>query len=150
MEKLQSDIEIARKMINLHQSATSRGLEFDLSFVTVKSLIANSTCFYTGQEFEESGKFAMSVDRLDPMKGYVEGNVVACTVDINSKKANLTILEIAQLYDKLKSYLLNQGESQVKPKPTRKYSKYNKHGAKKNYQKGPKKEQIDSPVVERI
>ena len=98
MQRHQNDIDIARKMINLHQSASSRNLEFDLSFETVKELVSTTQCFYTGQTFEESGKFAMSVDRLDPNKGYVEGNVVSCTIDINAKKANLTILEIGQLY----------------------------------------------------
>lgn len=138
MEKIQSDIEIARKMINLHQSATSRGLEFDLSFETVKQLLSHTVCFYTGQKFEEVGKFSMSVDRLDPTKGYVEGNVVACTVDINSKKANLTVLEISQLYDKLKHYLLIQEVTQKKPRPIHKYSKYNKNAVKKIDQRRPK------------
>lgn len=147
MQKNQNDIEIARKMINLHQSASSRNLEFDLSFETVKNLISNTHCFYTGQAFEEGGKFAMSVDRLDPNQGYIEGNVVACTVDINSKKANLTILEIKQLWDKLEPYLSMQPEPQVKPKIHSKYSKYKKNAVKKNHQKGPDKNVENLDVV---
>ena len=137
MQRNQNDIEIARKMINLHQSASSRNLEFDLSFETVKKLISHTHCFYTGQEFEESGKFGMSVDRLDPNRGYVEGNVVACTVDINAKKANLTILEIKQLWDKLQPYFSVQEITPDKPKPVNKYSKYKKNANIKNRQKGP-------------
>ena len=150
MQRNQNDIEIARKMINLHQSASSRNLEFDLSFETVKKLIANTHCFYTGQEFEEGGKFAMSVDRLDPNRGYVEGNVVACTIDINAKKANLTILEIKQLCDKLEPYLSIQPVTPVKPKAIGKYSKYKKNAAKKNHQKGPDTTAQDSGQVQGV
>lgn len=60
------------------------------------------TCFYTGKPFGEEGTlFARSFDRVDSSKGYVEGNVVACTVDINQKKSNLSIEEITCLYNKL-------------------------------------------------
>lgn len=147
MQKNQNDIEIAKKMINLHQSASSRNLEFDLSFETVKQLISNTHCFYTEREFEENGKFAMSVDRLDPNRGYVEGNVVACTVDINAKKANLTILEIKQLWEKLQHYFSTQGAAPVKSKTVGKYSKYKKNAVKKNHQKGPGSVAPDASVV---
>jgi len=150
MQRNQNDIEIARKMINLHQSASSRNLEFDLSFETVKNLISNTHCFYTNQEFEENGKFAMSVDRLDSSKGYIEGNVVACTVDINAKKANLSVLEIKQLWDKLQPYLETQESTPVKPKPIHKYSKYRKNGVKKNHQKGPSKNVETSDMAQGI
>jgi hypothetical protein len=58
-------------------------------------------CYYTEKEFEDSGNFARSFDRIDSNKGYVEGNVVACTVDINAKKSNLSFQEIELLYNKL-------------------------------------------------
>jgi hypothetical protein len=45
-----------------------------------------------------------SVDRVDPKKGYVEGNVVACTVEINSKKSNLSIDEIHNLSTQIKKF----------------------------------------------
>ena len=96
-----SDLEVARKMIKIHQSAQDRNLEFDLSFLTVKSLLLEEKCYYTEKEFEDSGNFARSFDRIDSDKGYVEGNVVACTVDINAKKSNLSFQEIEILYNKL-------------------------------------------------
>jgi hypothetical protein len=96
-----TDLEVARKMIKIFQSAQDRKLEFDLSFRTVKQLLCYPTCYYTAKEFEEEGMFARSFDRIDSEKGYVEGNVVACTVDINSKKSNLTFEEIETLYHKL-------------------------------------------------
>jgi hypothetical protein len=113
------DIEIAKKMINLQQSATSRNIEFDLSFETVKHLMTRTNCYYTGVKFEDEGKLAFSVDRVDSRKGYVEGNVVSCTVDINSKKSNLSHDEIKMLYEKVKEFLAPQIAAEKK-KPRRK------------------------------
>jgi hypothetical protein len=95
------DIEVAKKLVNIHSSAQSRNLEFDLSFEYVKKLLEYNTCFYTNVQFTEDGPNARSFDRLDNDKGYVIGNVVACTTDINGKKNNLTIDEIICLYKKL-------------------------------------------------
>lgn len=112
------DIEVAKKMINLQQSASSRNLEFDLSFETVKYLMTRTHCYYTGIKFEEEGKLAFSVDRVDSKKGYIEGNVVACTVDINSKKSNLSIDEIKSLSLKIDEFMNKQKRNvQKKSKP---------------------------------
>lgn len=95
------DIEVARKLVNIHSSAQSRNLEFDLTFDYVKKLLEYTTCFYTNVPFTEDGPHARSFDRVDNDKGYIIGNVVACTTDINGKKNNLTIDEIICLYKKL-------------------------------------------------
>lgn len=97
------DIEVARKMINLQQSATSRNLEYNLTFETTKRLMNYTRCYYTNVEFNDTTNI-FSVDRVDPKRGYVEGNVVSCTVEINSKKANLTIEEIHNLSTQLKKF----------------------------------------------
>lgn len=96
-----SDIEVAKKMIKINQSAIDRKLEFNLSFETVKKLLSYNSCYYTGRSFDEDGQFSRSFDRVDSSKGYIEGNVVSCTVDINGKKSNLTTEEIICLYNKL-------------------------------------------------
>jgi hypothetical protein len=100
-----SDLDVAKKMLKIFQSAVDRNLEFDLSFETVKSLLLYPSCFYTGKKFEDEGPFGRSFDRIDSNLGYVEGNVVACTVDINQKKANLSFEEIELLYNKLSGIL---------------------------------------------
>ena len=102
MRKIE-DIEVARKMINLQQSATSRNLEYNLTFETTKRLMGYTRCYYTNVEFNDTTNI-FSIDRVDPKKGYVEGNVVSCTVEINSKKANLTIEEIHNLSTQLKKF----------------------------------------------
>jgi hypothetical protein len=67
----------------------------------VKKLLSYKACYYTSRTFEEDGPYARSFDRVDSSKGYVEGNVIACTVDINGKKSNLTVDEIIALYNRL-------------------------------------------------
>lgn len=96
-----SDVEVAKKLVNIHSSAQSRNLEFNLTFDYVKKLLEYTTCYYTNIPFTEDGPNARSFDRVDNEKGYVIGNVVACTVDINGKKNNLSIDEIVCLYKKL-------------------------------------------------
>jgi len=97
-----SDLEVAKKMIKISQSAYDRKLEFNLSFETVKRLLRYRRCYYTGKLFGKDGEdTGRSFDRVDSSKGYVEGNVVACTIDINQKKSNLSLDEIRCLYEKL-------------------------------------------------
>lgn len=93
-----TDLEVAKKMLNLKQSADSRNIKFDLSFTTLKGLMEQKKCFYTGRNLESKGDFSLSIDRIDNKLGYVEGNVVACTVDINRKKTDITIEEIEMIY----------------------------------------------------
>ena len=71
-----SDVEVAKKLLNIYQSAMDRKLEFNLSFESVKTLLKFPTCYYTGRKFDSDGPFARSIDRIDSSKGYVEGNVV--------------------------------------------------------------------------
>lgn len=101
LESEVSDLEVAKKMLKIHQSAIDRKLDFNLSFESVKKLLGYASCYYTNKKFEEEGNYARSFDRVDSSKGYIEGNVVACTVDINGKKSNLSLEEIECLYKKL-------------------------------------------------
>lgn len=96
-----SDVEVAKKLLNIYQSAMDRKLEFNLSFESVKTLLKFPSCYYTGRKFDADGPFARSIDRIDSSKGYIEGNVVSCTVDINGKKSNLSDEEIELLYTKI-------------------------------------------------
>ena len=99
-----TDLEVANKLIKLYQSSKDRNIEFDLTFKKVRQLLQVKTCYYTNVVFEETGPLARSIDRVDSAVGYIDDNVVACTVDINGKKANLTSEEIELLYTKLKQW----------------------------------------------
>jgi hypothetical protein len=97
-----TDLDVARKMLNLKQSADSRNIKFDLSFVTLKRLMEQKKCFYTGRLLEARGDYALSIDRIDNKLGYIEGNVVSCTVEINRKKTDITLEEIEMIYKAIK------------------------------------------------
>lgn len=98
-----TDLEVAKKLIKISQSAADRKLEFNLTFETVKRLMTYKNCFYTNKPFsnESENPNNRSFDRMDSSKGYIEGNVVACTIDINQKKSNMSLEEITCLYNKL-------------------------------------------------
>ena len=96
-----SDVEVAKKLLNIYQSAMDRKLEFNLSFESVRTLLKFPTCYYTGRKFDNEGPYSRSIDRIDSSKGYIEGNVVSCTIDINGKKSNLSDEEIELLYNKI-------------------------------------------------
>ena len=96
-----SDVEVAKKLINIYQSAQDRKLQFNLSFEYVRRMLEYKTCYYTNKIFTEDGPNARSFDRIDSDKGYIEGQVVACTIDINGKKSNLSFEEISCIYLKL-------------------------------------------------
>lgn len=95
------DIAAIGKRQQLFQSATKRGLEFNLTVSDVKRLLKRKTCYYTRVKFEynlpqrRKGKhniaspYIRTIDRIDPTKGYVRGNVVACTWFINQVKNEL-------------------------------------------------------------
>jgi len=93
------DIDVAYKFIALKQSAKSRNIEFNLSLTSVKNLMKAKRCHYTRKELSNNNR---SIDRIDNSKGYVKGNVCACTVDINGRKGNLSIKEIECLYKRCK------------------------------------------------
>jgi len=112
-----SDVEVAKKLLNIYQSAMDRKLEFGLSFESVKTLLKFQTCYYTGRKFETEGPYARSIDRIDSSKGYIEGNVVSCTVDINGKKSNLSDEEIELLYNKIVVHKKKHSEDLVLLEP---------------------------------
>ena len=105
VDEVIDDYHIAKKLIQLKQSADSRKIPFSLKFATVKKLLNAKVCFYTGKSFDKKGLRARSIDRVDSSKGYVDDNVVACTVDVNIKKTNLTAEEILLIAKKVNMHL---------------------------------------------
>lgn len=62
----------------------------------------DGSCHYTGRAMRLDGYHAMeanacTVDRVDPSKGYVRGNLVLCCSLINRVKQNLTHAELIAL-----------------------------------------------------
>lgn len=85
-------------------NAKKRNLIFDLSFEKFISL-CQSPCYYTGlintitiNKNDLSGIWKCNgIDRVDNTKGYIEGNIVPCSKQINKMKGNLNHLEFLSL-----------------------------------------------------
>lgn len=95
-----TDLKVAQKYISLSTNANSRKLEFSLTLNHVRKLLTAKKCYFTGAVFTDSVK--RTVDRLDASKGYTIENTVACTLEFNQKKNNLTAEEIKMMYNALK------------------------------------------------
>lgn len=100
LNDLELELEAAKKYFHLHQSASRRKLDFDLKVADVKRLLKRKTCTYSGvvmvkgrhpNQVEELGQIseALTFDRINPDKGYVKGNVVACSHASNQLKNSL-------------------------------------------------------------
>lgn len=90
-EKKEEDpyqVRLARKYQNLYKSAKLRGKEFTLNLYDMHLLLRCNTCYYTGKTFVSGDKnLKRTIERVDPDKGYVRGNVVAVTHEANYFKA---------------------------------------------------------------
>lgn len=100
MSDFNFDLKVAKKLAAKEKDAKRRGIEFALTFQSMKNLLKAKRCFYTGamltdpaglQDDQLAGRLASdrTIDRIDGSKGYVPGNVVACCNAANNIKAQL-------------------------------------------------------------
>ena len=100
------DLYAAKHLVWKAENAKKRGIDFDLSFQSMKNLMGAKRCFYTGIVLtKSSGKEAngdlrlsdFTIDRIDGSKGYVKGNVVACCHAANQMKNQFESLGVVGL-----------------------------------------------------
>lgn len=90
-----NEAKLARCYLNKINNATSRNLEFSLSFAEYKRLMSIKKCQYSGEELtiQAHGQPAKgtdrTLDRYDGSLGYVKGNVYVCSRSMNLLKENL-------------------------------------------------------------
>lgn len=111
----QSDLALAKKLVQLEQSARTRGIHFDLSIKRLRELLKAKTCFYTGVTFDATNNIR-SIERIDSDLGYVDTNLVACTQRSNSRKGDLSFEEIENYYLKLKAFKNKQSKKETHAK----------------------------------
>lgn len=98
-ERVESTTEftyrVATKYQNLYNSAKNRGKDFDLDLGDVRRLLTKKRCSYTGVILTDKYRNSptkdsdRTIDRLDPQKGYVKGNVYAVSHAANTAKDTL-------------------------------------------------------------
>jgi hypothetical protein len=83
--------------------AKDNNIQYDIDYDYVMSILQrqNYKCFYSGKEMlldgnREDHNYSLSIDRVIPELGYVEGNVVFCVHKINLIKNNMTLKEIEE------------------------------------------------------
>lgn len=86
------DVDIAKRYLNKASECKSKRVEFSLTFAEFKRVITTRRCKYTGvlltmQKGDIQKQTDVTIDRVDNLKGYVTGNVVACCNAYNSFKA---------------------------------------------------------------
>lgn len=103
MSAVEFDLYCAKHLQWKAENAKKRGIEFALSFQSMKNLMSANQCYYTGIKLTKSsgdGVMRLSdatIDRIDPTKGYVKGNVVACCHAANQMKNQFESLGIVGL-----------------------------------------------------
>ena len=113
LDKLSDKMFLEHRAINKWTSIRDRclekGLDFDLTVADVRRLISRKKCFYTDIDMQlayDSGQthHCRSIDRVDSSKGYVRGNVVACSMAVNKLKSDLTIDDIEKMLKRWKGF----------------------------------------------
>lgn len=86
------EMYVVRKMLSKEQNARQRGIEFTLSFQSMKNLLKAKKCYYTGlpltkPDGDKTRASDLTIDRIDATKGYCKNNVVACSHAANQLKS---------------------------------------------------------------
>ena len=84
--------------------AKQKGIEF---CIEVEDIPIHSHCPISGKELTKGDGYdpnAMSLDRVDNSLGYVKGNVQVISRIMNLKKSNMTIDDLNNIINYIKSY----------------------------------------------
>jgi hypothetical protein len=86
-----TDEYVARKYIQILESAKKRGKGFNLELSDIEEIVKETKCYYTEVTLTNTKgcNFQRTVDRIDNREGYVKGNVVACSHLANKLKNDL-------------------------------------------------------------
>jgi hypothetical protein len=91
----------------LRYEAKRRGHEFSVSKNYLDQLLKNQKyqCFFSGRQLitpplnhgQKRGQYNLSLDRLDPNKGYIPSNLAWVDKNINMSKQSLSSIEFIHL-----------------------------------------------------
>jgi len=92
--------------------AKSQNLQFDIDYNYIESIIPkNNTCPLLNIKMKINNGYAKdnsySIDRIDPNKGYIIGNIHIISYKANTSKSNSTIEEYERIVGNLENIILN-------------------------------------------
>lgn len=83
---------------HLYNSAKGRSRRLNLDFdLTVEDIKVPRKCPVLGEPLIKNTEYASSLDRIDPSKGYIKGNIQVLSVRANMLKNNASIDELERL-----------------------------------------------------
>ena len=87
----QRDLAVALKFAAKYDNATRKGHHFDLSLERMGQIIDKGICEFTGEPFTsltgDDGDNVLTIDRIDPRVGYIDGNTIGVAKWVNNLKA---------------------------------------------------------------
>jgi len=94
ISNIDEQIYYQRVYNRLKESAKERHIDFNLHKLSILNLLRAKKCYYSGLPITRSQQYTdtllqSSVDRIDCNKGYVSGNIVACSMLINNLKNSI-------------------------------------------------------------
>jgi hypothetical protein len=103
---------------NLFRSARKRAVKKGLEFnIELKDIYIPEKCFILKVPLICGTRYAPSMDRIYPDKGYVKGNIAIISTLANSMKANATPKELLIFAKNIKSYMDLYQEIEVEELP---------------------------------
>ena len=101
------DMMFKRALNSAKNRATNRVMPFNITVEYLVNLFSEQggRCFYSGLKMnvvkKDAGKthdpFKMTLDCIDPKKGYVPGNIVWCSYCVNSMKQKMPLSRMLQV-----------------------------------------------------
>lgn len=97
------DLYVADKLRRKADNARERGIEFNMTFQSMKNILSAKKCHYTGLPLTKPRPGLplrgsdLTIDRVNCDVGYVKGNVVACSHAANSLKSQVEKAGVAGL-----------------------------------------------------
>lgn len=88
-----SNIKIRSRWYNAKSRSLRDGVPFalDIHFLLNMYEAQHGKCFYTGLQMSmENGPMTLSLERIDPSRGYAEDNVALCIWRVNEMKKEMT------------------------------------------------------------
>lgn len=113
LSQVEQDKNLAKGYINKIASSEARGLVFELSLDFFKNLVKSTVCAYTGLPISKGidgvhHPYDLTIERVDPLVGYIESNTVAVARIANESKARLDEFLHSSLDDETKRKILSQ------------------------------------------
>ncbi|ASD51985.1 Srd anti-sigma factor [Pseudomonas phage PspYZU05] len=107
---MSKDVKILGKIKHKRADAKRRGYAYELSYKFMENICSQTVCLYSGEHFsEDHWNERMSLERIDPNKGYIQGNVIPVKCKYNSLRGDLeTPEQFKEAIDALRKKLYNQ------------------------------------------